>query len=40
MKYNWGNIAYDDRLGDAAGAKLDKDYTQTVWAIVTVKGTN
>jgi len=40
VKYNWGNIAYDDRLGDAAGAKLDKDYTQTVWAIVTVKGTN
>ena len=40
VKYNWGNIAYDDRLGDAAGKTLDKDYTQTVWAIITVKGTH
>ena len=40
VKYNWGNIAYDDRLGDAAGKVLDKDYTQTVWAIITVKGTH
>ena len=40
VKYNWGNIAYDDRLGDAAGKVLDNDYTQTVWAIITVKGTH
>ena len=40
VKYNWGNIAYDDLLGDAAGKVLDKDYTQTVWAIITVKGTH
>jgi hypothetical protein len=40
VKYNWGNIAYDDKLGDAAGKKLDFDYTQTVWAIITVKGTH
>ena len=40
VKYNWGNIAYDDVLGDAAGKVLDKDYTQTVWAIITVKGTH
>ena len=39
VKYNWGNIAYDYKL-DAAGAKLDKDYTQTVWAIITVEGTH
>jgi hypothetical protein len=39
VKYNWGNIAYDYLL-DPAGAKLDKDYTQTVWAIITVKGTH
>ena len=39
VKYNWGNIAYDVNL-DATGAKLDKDYTQTVWAIITVKGTH
>jgi uncharacterized protein (DUF2141 family) len=40
VKYNWGNIAYDDKLGDAAGKKLDNDYTQKVWAIITVKGTH
>ena len=39
VKYNWGNIAYDYLL-DPAGAKLDKDYTQTVWAIITVKSTH
>ena len=39
VKYNWGNIAYDYIL-DPAGAKLDKDYTQTVWAIITVEGTH
>ena len=35
VKYNWGNIAYD-YISDANGQKLDKDYTQTVWAVVTV----
>lgn len=35
VKYNWGSIAYDDQL-DAAGTKLDDDYTQTVWAVITV----
>ena len=39
VKYNWGNIAWDTDL-DAAGTKLDNDYTQTVWAIITVKGTH
>lgn len=39
VKYNWGNIAYDKNL-DAAGAKLDKDYTQVVWAVITVNGTH
>ena len=39
VKYNWGNIAYDYLL-DQPGVKLDKDYTQTVWAIITVKGTH
>ena len=39
VKYNWGNIAYDYIL-DPTGAKLDKDYTQTVWAIITVEGTH
>jgi len=38
VKYNWGNIAYDKKLG--VPAKLDKDYTQVVWATITVKGTH
>jgi len=40
VKYNWGNIAWDDTLGDQPGVKLDNDYTQTVWAVITVKGTH
>ena len=42
VKYNWGNIAYDYVFGEnvAKPAKLDNDYTQTVWAIITVKGTH
>ena len=39
VKYNWGNIAYDKIL-DPTGAKLDKDYTQVVWAVITVNGTH
>jgi hypothetical protein len=35
VKYNWGNIR-KDMLLDAAGKKLDKNYTQTVWAVITV----
>lgn len=38
VKYNWGNIAYDKKLGEPA--KLDKDYTQVVWAVITVNGTH
>ena len=38
VKYNWGNISHDYLL-DPAGAKLDNNYTQTVWAIITVKNT-
>jgi gas vesicle protein len=38
VKYNWGNIAYDKTLGTPA--KLDKDYTQVVWAVITVNGTH
>jgi hypothetical protein len=38
VKYNWGNIAYDKKL--AVPAKLDKNYTQTVWAVITVNGTH
>jgi hypothetical protein len=41
VKYNWGNIAYDDKLGQDGDSKiLDNNYTQTVWAIITVKGTH
>ena len=40
VKYNWGNIAWDDTLNDQPGVKLDDDYTQTVWAVITVKGTH
>jgi hypothetical protein len=40
VKYNWGNIAWDDRLNDAAGAKLNDDYTQKVWAVITVNATH
>lgn len=39
VKYNWGNIAYDKNL-DPAGNKLKKDYTQVVWAVITVNGTH
>ena len=38
VKYNWGNIAFDKTLGTPA--KLDKDYTQVVWAVITVTGTH
>ena len=38
VKYNWGNITHDYLL-DPAGDKLDNNYTQTVWAIITVKNT-
>ena len=38
VKYNWGNIAFDKTLG--IPAKLDKDYTQVVWAVITVNGTH
>jgi len=40
VKYNWGNIAWDDTLGDQPGVKLDKDYTQKVWAVITVNATH
>ena len=35
VKYNWGNIKWDKDL-DPAGAKLDNNYTQKVWAVITV----
>ena len=35
VKYNWGNIAYDKKL-DPYGKNLDKDFTQVVWAVITV----
>lgn len=35
VKYNWGNIKFDEDL-DPAGAKLDNNYTQKVWAVITV----
>lgn len=38
VKYNWGNIAFDKTLGTPA--KLDKDYTQVVWAVIVVNGTH
>ena len=47
VKYNWGNIAWDYKFGEQAkedggnGAnKLDKDYTQTIWAVIVVNGTH
>ena len=40
VKYNWGNIAWDDTLNDQPGVKLNDDYTQTVWAVITVTGTH
>lgn len=35
VKYNWGNIKWDKDL-DPAGTKLDNNYTQKVWAVITV----
>ena len=35
VKYNWGNIKWDKNL-DPAGTKLDNNYTQKVWAVITV----
>lgn len=42
VKYNWGNIAYDYLFNENVDKpkKLDNDYTQTVWAIITVIGTH
>jgi hypothetical protein len=42
VKYNWGNIAWDDRMTDNAWprTKLDNDYTQKVWAVITVNATH
>ena len=40
VKYNWGNIAWDDILNDQPGKKLDNDYTQKVWAVITVNATH
>jgi hypothetical protein len=34
IRYNWGNIRLDKVFGKPA--KLDKNYTQTVWAVITV----
>jgi tetratricopeptide (TPR) repeat protein len=34
IRYNWGNIRLDEVFGKPA--KLDKNYTQTVWAVITV----
>ena len=39
VKYNWGNIAFDKDINDP-NKKLDKDYTQVVWAVITVNGTH
>lgn len=33
VKYNWGNIKWDKDLDNG---KLDKNYTQKVWAVITV----
>jgi hypothetical protein len=42
VKYNWGNIAWDDRVNDNADGtrKLNNDYTQKVWAVITVNATH
>ena len=42
VKYNWGNIKWDDRVTDNTDntRKLDKDYTQKVWAVITVNATH
>ena len=34
VKYNWGNIKLDNTFGKPA--KLDNNYTQKVWAVITV----
>jgi hypothetical protein len=34
VKYNWGNIKKDNAFGKPA--KLDNNYTQKVWAVITV----
>jgi hypothetical protein len=36
VKYNWGNIKWDYILDDG---RLNKNYTQTVWAVITVDPT-
>ena len=36
VKYNWGNIRWNGDKNSTLATKLDKDYTQVVWAVITV----
>lgn len=39
MKYAWGNVKYSDTNLRTSGVKTNLDYTQKVWAVITVNKT-
>ena len=39
VKYAWGNVKYSHTNAQTSGVKKDLDYTQKVWAVITVNKT-
>ena len=39
MNYNWGNVINNMTNLSTSGVKKDLDYTQVVWAVITVNKT-
>ena len=39
VKYAWGNVKYSNTDKQTSGVKKDLDYTQKVWAVITVNKT-
>ena len=39
MKYKWGNVINEKTNASTSGVKKDLNYTQVVWATITVNKT-
>ena len=39
VKYAWGNVKYSNTNEQTSGVKTNLDYTQKVWAVITVNKT-
>ena len=39
VKYAWGNVKYSNTIHQTSGVKTNLDYTQKVWAVITVNKT-